>query len=146
VEQVFELLTAEYLFDPQGQGELFTKDDDHMAQIIELMGDVPMEVKMGGKYSRELFDHIGNFHFHPCASLTDIPILGALRYIRTLKFWPLKRVMIEKYLYTEIESIALCGFLEPMLAVDMRERAYARDMKNHKWLQLRDTDGPVIDW
>jgi hypothetical protein len=57
--QIFELLTAEYLFDPQGQGELFTKDDDHMAQIIELLGDFPLEVKMGGKYSRELFDHTG---------------------------------------------------------------------------------------
>jgi len=52
-------LTAEYLFDPQGQGELFSKDDDHMAQIIELLGDFPLEVKMGGKYSRELFDHTG---------------------------------------------------------------------------------------
>lgn len=57
--QVFELLTAEYLFDPQGQGELFSKDDDHMAQIIELLGDFSLDVKMGGKYSRELFDHSG---------------------------------------------------------------------------------------
>ena len=62
--QVFELLTAEYLFDPQGQGELFTKDDDHMAQIIELLGDFPLEVKMGGKYSRELFDHNGKLSLH----------------------------------------------------------------------------------
>jgi hypothetical protein len=30
-----------------------------MAQIIELLGDFPLEVKMGGKYSRELFDHTG---------------------------------------------------------------------------------------
>ena len=59
MNQSFELLTAEYLFDPQGQGELFTKDDDHMAQIIELLGDFPLEAKMGGKYSRELFDHAG---------------------------------------------------------------------------------------
>jgi hypothetical protein len=56
------LLAGEYLFDPHGQGELFTKDDDHMAQIIELMGDFPLEAKMGGKYSRELFDHSGT---HP---------------------------------------------------------------------------------
>lgn len=126
---VFELLTAEYLFDPQGQGELFSKDDDHMAQIIELMGDFSMEVKMGGKYSRELFDHT-----------------GGLRYIRTLKFWPLKRVMIEKYLYTEEESAALCEFLEPMLAVDMRQRAYARDVKNHKWLEPCDSDESVAEW
>lgn len=57
--KAFELLTAEYLFDPQGQGELFTKDDDHMAQIIELVGDFPLKAKMGGKSSRELFDHTG---------------------------------------------------------------------------------------
>ena len=60
---MFELLTAEYLFDPQGQGELFSKDDDHMAQIIELLGDFSLEVKMGGKYSREMFDHTGLFIF-----------------------------------------------------------------------------------
>ncbi|KAF8624835.1 hypothetical protein AX15_005718 [Amanita polypyramis BW_CC] len=125
----FELLTTEYLFDPQGQGELFTKDDDHMAQIIELMGDFPMEVKMGGRYSRELFDHA-----------------GALRYIRMLKFWPLKRVMTEKYLYNEAESTALCEFLEPMLAVDMRRRSHARDMKNHRWLEPCEADETVTDW
>lgn len=56
---MFELLTAEFLFDPHGQGELFTKDDDHMAQIIELLGDFSLDIKMGGKYSRELFDHTG---------------------------------------------------------------------------------------
>lgn len=56
---IFELLTAEYLFDPHGQGEMFTKDDDHMAQIIELMGDFSLDAKMGGRYSREIFDHTG---------------------------------------------------------------------------------------
>lgn len=30
-----------------------------MAQVVELLGDFPLEVKMGGKYSRELFDHMG---------------------------------------------------------------------------------------
>ncbi|KAF9015021.1 kinase-like domain-containing protein [Cyathus striatus] len=126
---VFELLTAEYLFDPQGQGELFTKDDDHMAQIIELLGDFPMEVKMGGKYSRELFDHT-----------------GALRYIPTLKPWPLKRVMIEKYLFSETEATELCHFLEPMLAIDMHERVNAKDMINHPWLQASNDDPDVTEW
>ncbi len=32
-----------------------------MAQVIELLGDFPLEVKMGGKYSRELFDHTGSW-------------------------------------------------------------------------------------
>ncbi|KAK0473274.1 kinase-like domain-containing protein [Armillaria novae-zelandiae] len=126
---VFELLTAEYLFDPQGQGELFTKDDDHMAQIIELLGDFPLEAKLGGKYSRELFDHT-----------------GALRYIRSLKPWPLKRVMLEKYLYTERDATLLCDFLEPMLVVDMKQRSHARDMIDHRWLDVVEGDEAAGSW
>lgn len=56
---IFELLTAEYLFDPQAQGGVFGKDDDHMAQIIELLGDFTSEVKFGGRFSREIFDSTG---------------------------------------------------------------------------------------
>lgn len=61
---VFELLTAEYLFDPQSQGELFGKDDDHCAQIIELLGPWPKDVLAGGRYSREIFDSNGECRFH----------------------------------------------------------------------------------
>lgn len=56
---IFEMLTAEYLFDPQSQGDLFGKDDDHMAQIIELVGDFEGDVKWGGRFSREIFDSTG---------------------------------------------------------------------------------------
>ncbi|KAH9004230.1 kinase-like protein [Lactarius hatsudake] len=116
---VFELLTAEYLFEPQSQGQVFSKDDDHLAQIIELLGDFPPRVKQGGRYSRDLFDH-----------------KGALRYIKHLKPWPLNRVMREKYLFEHAEADALCSFLEPMLALDMRERASAGEMVNHPWLDV----------
>ncbi|KAH9050454.1 kinase-like protein [Lactarius hengduanensis] len=116
---VFELLTAEYLFEPQSQGQVFSKDDDHLAQIIELLGDFPPRVKQGGRYSRDLFDH-----------------KGALRYIKHLKPWPINRVMREKYLFEHAEADALCSFLEPMLALDMRERASAGEMVNHPWLDV----------
>ncbi|KAG2146510.1 kinase-like protein [Suillus bovinus] len=125
---VFELLTAEYLFDPHGQGEVFTKDDDHMAQIIELLGDFPLDAKMGGRYSREIFDHT-----------------GALRYIKTLKPWPLNRVMTEKYLFSISEANDLCSFLEPMLAVDQRERKEVRDMVGHFWLDVKDEEWVAVD-
>ncbi|PSS37098.1 hypothetical protein PHLCEN_2v1064 [Hermanssonia centrifuga] len=116
---VFELLTAEYLFDPQSQGELFGKDDDHCAQIIELLGKWPSEVVWGGRYSREIFDGSGN-----------------LRYIRNLKPWPFKRVMVEKYSWSETDADALCEFLLPMLNIDHRSRARACDMLNHRWLEV----------
>ena len=73
-------------------------------------------------------------------------ISGSLRYIRTLKPWPLKRVMIEKYLFSEADASLLCEFLEPLLATDMKDRAYARDLKDHKWLELASEDAIVIEW
>ncbi|KAI0963115.1 hypothetical protein AcW1_000287 [Taiwanofungus camphoratus] len=126
---IFELLTAEYLFDPQSQGGVFGKDDDHMAQIIELMGDFDADVKFGGRFSRELFDST-----------------GALRYICSLKPWPLKRVMVEKYLWNEEDSDALCEFLEPMLIIDHRKRKHARDMKDHRWLEVNSASEELWGW
>ena len=90
-----------------------------MAQIIELLGDIPPEVRHGGRYSRELFDHS-----------------GALRYIKQLKPWSLSRVMREKYLLSADEGNALCAFLEPMLQVDPHLRASAGDMMQHPWLEV----------
>lgn len=58
---IFELLAAEYLFDPQSQGGVFGKDDDHMAQVIELLGDFDAEVKFGGRFSRDIFDSSGEW-------------------------------------------------------------------------------------
>jgi serine/threonine-protein kinase SRPK3 len=114
---VFELLTAEFLFDPQGQGELFSKDDDHMAQVLELVGDFALDAKMGGRFSRELFD-----------------AQGRLRYIRTLKPWPLERVMMEKYLYAEEDARAFADFMTPMLQPEPQKRASAGSMVDHPWL------------
>ena len=123
---VFELLTAEYLFDPQAQTNLFSKDDDHMALIIELLGDFDMELKMGGRYSRELFDS-----------------KGQLRHIRNLKPWPLERVMVEKYMWNVDASKAFCAFLLPMLQSDWRKRAQAKDLVDHPWLGV---EGEVFDF
>jgi hypothetical protein len=71
---------------------------------------------------------------------------GSLRYIRTLKPWPLKRVMVEKYLFSESDATLLCEFLEPLLATDMKDRVYARDVKDHKWLEIATEDGIVTEW
>jgi serine/threonine-protein kinase SRPK3 len=57
--QFFELLTGgDYLFDP-ASGSRYSKDDDHIAQIIELMGEFPKSVAFAGKYSGEFFNRKG---------------------------------------------------------------------------------------
>jgi serine/threonine-protein kinase SRPK3 len=59
-EQIFELITGgDYLFDP-ASGSRYSKDDDRIAQIMELMGEVPKSVAFSGKYSSELFNGKGS--------------------------------------------------------------------------------------
>ena len=57
--KIFELLTGgDYLFDPMS-GSRYSKDDDHIAQIIELMGEFPKALASSGKYSGDLFNPKG---------------------------------------------------------------------------------------
>lgn len=73
-------------------------------------------------------------------------LAGSLRYIRSLKTWPLDRVLVEKYLYSEADSAAICDFLLPMLVVDFKRRAHARDMTEHKWLELSEDEEFLDEW
>lgn len=114
--QIFELITGDYLFDPQ-PGTKYDKDDDHMAQIIELLGDVPRSLALGGRYSKELFKKTGE-----------------LKHIHKLRYWPLTSVLKEKYGMTKDEADLFASFLQPMLHLLGDKRAQARDMVDHPWL------------
>lgn len=56
--QAFELATGDYLFEPHS-GEDYSRDEDHLAHIMELLGPVPRSIAMSGKYSREFFNKRG---------------------------------------------------------------------------------------
>lgn len=118
---IFELITGDFLFEPN-EGHSYTKDDDHIAQIIELLGDFPPYLLNNGKYTRTFFNS-----------------KGQLRNISKLKFWPLKDVLKEKYKYAEEEAQEIADFLLPMLTLDPRKRADAGGLANHPWLS--DTIG-----
>jgi len=118
----FELITGgDYLFDP-ASGSRYSKDDDHIAQIIELMGEFPKHVAFSGKYSSEFFNR-----------------KGELRHINKLRFWPLDAVLHDKYLFPRAEADALASFLNPMLSLSPDKRAKAADLVHHSWL-----DGIVV--
>lgn len=53
--------------------------------------------------------------------------------------------MVEKYLLSNAAAVHLCAFLEPMLAVDQRERKEARDMIDHEWLNVDDEEWAGVD-
>ena len=113
----FELLTGDYLFDPAA-GTKYNKDDDHVAQIIELLGDFPKSLAFAGKYSADIFNR-----------------RGELRHIHKLRFWPLISVLQEKYLMPYQEANELSSFLLPMLRLHPEKRSGARELLDHSWLE-----------
>ncbi|KAF9792651.1 kinase-like domain-containing protein [Thelephora terrestris] len=115
---IFELLTGgDYLFDP-ASGSRYSKDDDHIAQIIELMGEFPKSLAFSGKYSGDFFNR-----------------KGELRHIQKLRFWPLSSVLHEKYLLPKEEADLISSFLNPMLRLNSEKRAKAGEMAHHAWLE-----------
>ncbi|KAK2781081.1 serine/threonine protein kinase, CMGC group [Onygenales sp. PD_12] len=113
---VFELITGDYLFDPQS-GTKYGKDDDHIAQIIELLGPFPKSLCLSGKWSQEIFNR-----------------KGELRNIHRLRHWALPDVLKEKYHFSIEESKAISDFLTPMLELPPERRANAGGMSGHQYL------------
>jgi serine/threonine-protein kinase SRPK3 len=113
---IFELITGDYLFDPQS-GTKYGKDDDHIAQIIELLGPFPRSLCLSGKWSQEIFNR-----------------RGELRNIHRLRHWALPEVLREKYHFTVEESKRISDFLLPMLELLPEDRANAGGMSSHAYL------------
>ncbi|KAM8934401.1 SRSF protein kinase 3 isoform 3-T3 [Pelodytes ibericus] len=112
----FELVTGDYLFEPHS-GEDYTRDEDHIAHIIELLGDIPPHFALSGRYSREYFTR-----------------RGELRHIQNLKHWGLFEVLVEKYEWSLEEATQFSDFLMPMLEFLPEKRATAAQCLGHPWL------------
>lgn len=52
---VFEMVTGDVLFDPRA-GDTYDRDEDHLAQFMELQGRFPRNLWSKGKYAREYFN------------------------------------------------------------------------------------------
>ncbi|XP_039652868.1 SRSF protein kinase 1b isoform X1 [Perca fluviatilis] len=112
----FELATGDYLFEPHS-GEDYSRDEDHIALIIELLGKVPRKLILAGKYSKEFFTKKGD-----------------LRHITRLKPWGLCDVLVEKYEWSKDEAHTFSTFLLPMLDLVPERRATAAQCLSHPWL------------
>jgi len=112
----FEMATGDYLFEPHS-GEDYTRDEDHLAHIIELVGTIPRNIAFSGKYSKEFFKKNGE-----------------LRHINKLKPWPLYDVLTEKYEWDPQTAKEFADFLIPMLAFDPKERATAKESLAHPFV------------
>ncbi|XP_029012918.1 SRSF protein kinase 1a isoform X1 [Betta splendens] len=114
----FELATGDYLFEPHS-GEDYSRDEDHIALIIELLGSVPRKIIMSGKYSKDFFTKKGD-----------------LKHITKLKPWGLLEVLVDKYEWPREEAECFTDFLLPMLELIPEKRATASECLRHPWLAL----------
>ncbi|GLJ21522.1 hypothetical protein SUGI_0398230 [Cryptomeria japonica] len=114
---VFELATGDVLFDPHGS-EHYSCDEDHLALMMELLGKMPRKIALGGSHSRDLFDRHGD-----------------LKHIRRLRFWPLDRILFEKYKLSEKDAGKLAEFLLPLLDFVPEKRPTAGQCLLHPWLK-----------
>ncbi|XP_051529020.1 SRSF protein kinase 1-like isoform X5 [Myxocyprinus asiaticus] len=112
----FELATGDYLFEPHS-GEDYSRDEDHIALIIELLGKIPRKLILNGKYSKEFFTKKGD-----------------LRHITKLKPWGLMDVLVEKYEWAQEEAQNFTDFLLPMLDLVPEKRATAAECLCHSWI------------
>ena len=105
---VFELATGDYLFDPK-KGKTYSKNDDHLASISELLGVCRDKNFLNRcEASNEFYDKNGK-----------------LKRIKKLKQWGIKDILVEKYHIKDTEAVFLANFLERCLKWNPRDRASA---------------------
>uniref|UniRef100_A0A8C5D770 non-specific serine/threonine protein kinase n=1 Tax=Gouania willdenowi TaxID=441366 RepID=A0A8C5D770_GOUWI len=112
----FELATGDYLFDPQS-GATYTREEDHIAHIIELLGPLPTKFALSGRNSKRYFNH-----------------KGELRHISKLKPWSLTEILQDKYEWPRHEAFWFSSFLSTMLELLPERRATAAQCLKHPWI------------
>eukprot|EP00916_Digyalum_oweni_P024879 GHVL01041091.1.p1 GENE.GHVL01041091.1~~GHVL01041091.1.p1 ORF type:complete len:688 (+),score=119.73 GHVL01041091.1:54-2117(+) len=121
---IFELCTGDYLFDPKST-EQFSKDEDHLALCMELLGPMPVRIIEAGEHA--------NFFF--ASDLDRTKSVYELRHIKQLHYWPLPEVLIQKYNFQPIDAHCLASFLIPMLDLEPNNRKTAQELLRHPWLR-----------
>lgn len=120
----FEMLTGELLFNPRkDNNDSFGKNDDHLAQMMELLGRFPRKFTCRGTKARKYFSKEGN-----------------LNRIPKLQNWSLKDVMIAKYRFTEEQALFFEDFMSPMLNCYPERRLLADQMLSHPWLYTKSPE------
>ncbi|CAM4691825.1 unnamed protein product [Lepidochelys olivacea] len=89
---------------------------DHIAHMVELLGEIPPHFALSGRYSREYFTRRGD-----------------LRHIPSLRPWALGAVLLEKYEWPREQAAAFTRFLLPMLDFLPERRPTAAQCLQGPW-------------
>lgn len=115
---MFELITGDYLFNPKS-GDTYKKEEDHIAYMIELIGQPPLKWLKTGKRFRKYFTSGGK-----------------MKRIFKHKIWKLENVLKEKYRFLDEEAEQLADFLMQALQWRNEDRKTAKEMLEHPWLSM----------
>ncbi|UKJ89846.1 serine/threonine protein kinase [Theileria orientalis] len=108
---IFELITGDYLFDPNGN-DSDQRDSSHIALIVELLGPIPNYMIKNSKKAKKM----------------------EFNNINKIKRWPLDSVLVKKYGMEKKEAKQLSNFLSCMLRINPVERHTAQQLLSHTWL------------
>jgi serine/threonine-protein kinase SRPK3 len=64
---------------------------------------------------------------------------GDLKRIRRLKYWPLNKLLIERYKFSESDANEFSEFLTPLLDFAPEKRPTAQQCLQHPWLAGKDS-------
>ncbi|CAF96884.1 unnamed protein product, partial [Tetraodon nigroviridis] len=112
----FELATGDYLFDPQA-GATFSREEDHIAHIMELLGPLPSQFALSGGNAKRYFNR-----------------KGQLRRIPKLQPWSLLEILLDKYEWRQEDASQFSSFLLTMLEPLPERRATAAQCLKHPWV------------
>ncbi|XP_058029347.1 SRSF protein kinase 3-like isoform X1 [Ahaetulla prasina] len=112
----FELATGKHLFIPQA-GQHFSRDEDHVARIIELLGKIPPKIALLWQQTSTFFSR-----------------QGALLRMSWISFYDLHHILIDKYSWPKPQATHFASFVLPMLEYAPERRARAEKCLQHPWL------------
>lgn len=131
---IFELITGDYLFDPH-DGKHYDRDDDHMAQIVELLGSFPSKEYLSQCNFAKDFFKIGSSANGSNSSNSSGNNEVRFRKIPHLKYWPLYNVLVEKYHFLKDDPnvVQLADLIGKCLTFETKDRVDAGSLSNHSW-------------
>ena len=119
---VFELATGNNLFEPL-KNTGYRKEDDHLAQMVEALGELPKDFTAKSLVYDKYFNE-----------------KGRLKNIFMLRHWPLRDVLIERHGIIPEEAEALDEFLRFLLCYDPEKRPNLQEIAQHPWLHRKSRD------
>ncbi|KAG7276006.1 hypothetical protein CRUP_028563 [Coryphaenoides rupestris] len=135
----FELATGEYLFEPQA-GDAFSRDEDHLAHIMELLGHLPTQFTLSGTKSKRYFnckDHLA----HIMELLGHLPTQFTLSGTKSKRYFNCKGdflyiiTTIDKFEWRREAAAQFSSFLLTMLQPEPGRRATAAQCLGHPWME-----------